>query len=286
MSAGAASERVGGARTALFVPGDRPERFEKAIGAGADAVIVDLEDAVPGTRKEFARAQALDLLARPGKTPVWVRMNALDSRDGREDLAALATCSYPVIAMIPKASDPRGLGRLVAQLPPGSCIVPLIESASGVGNCNAIAGVQGVARLAFGHLDFCAELGLTPTSSELLWPARFALIVASAAAGLPAPIDGVSTQIHDHASVEAEARQSVAAGFGAKLCIHPAQIAAVHEGLAPSPEEVSWALGVVAALDGLSVAYLAGEMVDRPVLSRAEGILSRRLSQGRASKDE
>ncbi|MFJ5612623.1 HpcH/HpaI aldolase/citrate lyase family protein [Streptomyces sp. NPDC093221] len=267
------ADALGRARSFLFVPGDRPERFDRALASGADAVVVDLEDAVPPDAKEAALANATALLGRaPG---VVIRVNDPRTHRGSADLAAFGAAGAPVAVVVPKAEDAATVAAVLAALPPGSAVLPLIETAVGVLDARLIAGAPGVVRLVFGHLDLCAQLGLRPDDTARLVPARFALVAASAAAGLPAPVDGVCTEVRDRETVLAQARASLDSGFTGKLCIHPAQVPAVHEALAPDPDELAWALRVLELTTEDEVKLVDGHMVDRPVHLRARSIAAR-----------
>ncbi|MFJ1584600.1 HpcH/HpaI aldolase/citrate lyase family protein [Streptomyces sp. NPDC088197] len=267
------ADALGRARSFLFVPGDRPERFDRALAGGADAVVVDLEDAVPPDAKEAALANATALLGRA--TGVVIRVNDPRTHRGSADLAALGAAGAPVAVVVPKAEDAATVAAVLAALPPGSAVLPLIETAVGVLDARLIAAAPGVVRLVFGHLDLCAQLGLRPDDTARLVPARFALVAASAAAGLPAPVDGVCTEVRDRETVLAQARASLDSGFTGKLCIHPAQVPAVHEALAPDPDELAWALRVLELTTEDEVKLVDGHMVDRPVHLRARSIAAR-----------
>jgi citrate lyase subunit beta/citryl-CoA lyase len=261
------------ARSFLFVPGDRPERFTRALASEADVVVVDLEDAVAPAAKQDALDNVLVLLG--AGTEAVVRVNDVRTERGRADLAGLASLGVPVAVMVAKAEDADALAAAYANLPAGSVLLPLVETARGVLDARAVAQATGVARLVLGHLDLAAELGLDPDDTLRLWPARFALVAASAAAGLPAPVDGVTTEVRDADVVRRETATSLAGGFTAKLCIHPGQVAHVHAALAPAPEEVVAAERLLAAVAGRAVAVVDGRMVDRPVVLRAEAVLAR-----------
>ncbi|SFV15190.1 HpcH/HpaI aldolase/citrate lyase family protein [Pseudoduganella namucuonensis] len=263
-------------RSYLFVPGDRPERFGKAFGAGADAVVVDLEDAVAPDRKDAARAALAAWRAagqeRGGR--LVVRVNDDASPWFADDLDMLRTLG-PCEVMLPKAESARQLERLAAALPAGTGVIALIESARGVLAAEAVAAAPGVARLAFGTLDYALDLGLDDDPRGLLYPAsRIAL--ASRAAGLPPPVAGVTAGFNDDAALREDFGLARACGFGAKLCVHPRQVAPVHAMLAPSAEQRDWAARVVAAAGaGGGAVQVDGKMVDRPVLVRANAILAR-----------
>ncbi len=250
----------------LFVPGDRPDRFAKAAGAGADLVVLDLEDAVsPGSKSE-AREHVTAWLADGHRCAV--RVNAPRSPWHLEDLAALAPYRCPV--MLPKAEDPATVQGASEAFP---ALIALIETAKGVLDAPAIAAVPGVQRLAFGSFDLAAELGVNPADREALRTARGALVLASAAAGLPGPVDGVTGNLHDEGVLTDDVRYARRLGFTGKLCVHPKQVAAAADALAPGADEIRWARTVAdAAADGGAVS-VGGDLVDKPVLDRALRIL-------------
>ena len=266
--------RLGAARSFLFVPGDRPDRFEKALQSGADVVVLDLEDAVAPAVKDNARDHVVNLLLQAPVCPVVVRVNHPSTAWGPADLLVLRSVPDLDGVMIPKAGSREQLEGVSKQLD-GLAILPIIETAAGLLAAPAIATATGVERLILGHLDLAAELGLDPADDTRLAPARFALVVASAAADLPSPVDGVSTHVRDVGRIRAETRSALAAGYLARLCIHPDQIAVVHEALAPDDAQVEWAQSVVASAGIEGVTVLDGEMVDPPVMRRAHSMLAR-----------
>lgn len=257
----------------LFVPADRPERFAKALAAGAHAVIVDLEDAVAPGAKPVARTALGQWLHSGAVQPVHVRINAPGTPWCDEDLAL---CAHPAVTgiVLPKAESPAQVGR-VAAAAPGTPVLPLIESATGLAAARAIATAAGVARLVFGSIDFQADLGIEGDDDALL-SFRSELVLASRLAQLQPPVDGVTTSLDDADAVARDTARARRLGFGAKLCIHPRQVAAVNEGFRPSPAELDWARRVLAAIassDGAAVA-VEGKMVDAPVLKRAQALLA------------
>jgi citrate lyase subunit beta/citryl-CoA lyase len=264
------------ARSYLFVPADRPERYAKALASGADTVIVDLEDAVAAPAKESARA-ALVAWLEAGGAGIAVRINDAATPWFDADLAVVARPGV-VAVVVPKAERADDLARVRAAAP-HAALVPLIETAGGVDGVREVARAPGVARLAFGSIDLQLDLGIEEDggAGDELLVFRSALVLASRLAGLAAPVDGVSTAIDDAAVVEADARRARRLGFGAKLCIHPRQLAAVHAAFAPSADELAWAGRVVAAADAAGGGAVAvdGRMVDRPVLLRARSLLAR-----------
>jgi citrate lyase subunit beta/citryl-CoA lyase len=263
---------VASARTLLFVPGDRPERFAKALAAGSDLIVVDLEDAVPPGRKEAARdgvTSWLPTLSAEEAARVVVRVNAAGTPWHEGDLAANVDLAAAV--MLAKAEAGTALAAAARRLP----VVALIETATGVLDAREIAATDGVVRLAFGSFDLAAELGIDPLESEALRPSRASLVLASAAAGLPGPIDGVRAAFDDVAGLTEETDAARRLGFPAKLCIHPCQVATVDAVLRPSEDDLAWAARILAATgeapaDG--VISVDGRMVDKPVIERARRI--------------
>lgn len=261
----------------LFVPANRPERYAKALACGADAVIVDLEDAVAPADKLLAR-QALLLAAASldaaQRGRLLVRINAAGTPWHAVDLAALRALRARGVAgvMVSKAESPAVLAGVAAAAGPACALVPLIESVAGLDALDALAASSQVLRLAFGHLDFQADAGLACGLDEAeLVPVRLALVLASRRAGLVAPVDGISPGTQDTAQLSLDAARSRRGGFGGKLCIHPAQAAPVNVAFAPSAPELDWARRVQAAFAeaGGGVFSLDGRMVDAPVLRLA-----------------
>lgn len=248
----------------LFVPADRPERFAKAAASGADAVILDLEDAVAPGAKEQARA-ALD--AGFTELPVIVRINAVGTAWHEADLAAVA--SLPVAAiMLPKAERVGDLARVAAVKP----VIALVETVAGLAAARELAGCGHLARMAFGSVDYAADLGCEHLR-EALAAARAEIVLASRLGGLLAPLDGVTTEVADAGRAADDARHAAALGFGGKLAIHPRQIEPVRQAFAPTADQMDWARRVLASGDG--VVALDGMMVDEPVRVRARTILTR-----------
>jgi len=266
------------ARTFLFVPGNRPDRFTKAMASAADAVVFDLEDSVPLQGKVSARAAIAEVLPELcGRRAAVVRINALRSSLGQDDLDWLASCGKEVAVMVPKADSAAQLMALHARLP-DSPLLPLIESADGYAALNEVAGVSGVARLVLGTVDFMVDLGMQCDMQETqLTPLRFATTVASRRFGLSAPVDGVTLDINDGERLREDTLRTLQFGFGAKLCIHPAQIEIVHEALAPTALELEWARRVVEQdqRSGGAAVQMDGRMIDAPVVAQARRLLSR-----------
>ncbi|WP_227460764.1 HpcH/HpaI aldolase/citrate lyase family protein [Cupriavidus pauculus] len=263
-------------RSYLFVPGSRPERIGKAIAAGADAVIVDLEDAVAPDDKAAARHNlhapwpALRAQADAAGVTLLVRVNGADTAYFGDDLAFCRDLAVAAI-VLPK-TDCAALEALRAVLPDITCYA-LLETAAGFRDLREVARAPGVIRLMFGSIDLMFDLDVADDDAPL-HHFRSELVLHSRAAGLPAPVDGVCTAIGDAQALAADTARARRFGFGAKLLIHPNQVAGVHAALAPSAEDVAWARRVVAqaaAANGAAIA-VDGKMVDRPVLERAQRI--------------
>lgn len=257
-------------RSYLFVPANRPERFDKAAAAGADAVIIDLEDAVPPAEKTTAR-QSLAAWLSAAK-PVLVRINGADSEWFADDLAIAA---LPGVAgvVLPKAERAEHIARCADR---HSVVLPLIESAAGFANLRALARQPHVQRLMFGSIDFQVDLGMTCDEDELLM-FHSQLVLESRLAGLASPVDGVTTALDNIELLLADTRRARRRGFGGKLCIHPRQIEAVHRGFSPSADEIAWARRVVEAAAQVqgAAATVDGKMIDKPVILKAQSILDR-----------
>lgn len=259
------------ARSLLFVPGDRPERFGKAAGSGADQIVLDLEDAVEPGHKVAARENVGRWLAGGGSGVV--RINAVGTPWHAADLAMVAGHGCPV--MLPKADSAEVVLATAAVLPAAAPIIVLVESAAGILAAQTICAVSGVVRAAFGSVDLGAELGVDPADRGALALARSALVLASAAAGLAAPIDGVTVGLREEDVVYDDACAAARLGFGAKLCIHPSQVAIVNRAFTPTTAEIAYARSVVAAAGEGGAGVLDGKMIDRPVLERARRLLAR-----------
>lgn len=259
------------ARTYLFVPADRPDRFSKALASGADRVVIDLEDAVKPEAKAAARAglAAVDI----DWSRVVVRVNDAASPWWADDWAAMA--ALPAAAVLaPKAEDAARLAEAAASVGRAVEVIPQIETARGLANAGALLAVPGVERLAFGHLDFAVDLGAAPEWEAMLL-ARSTLVLQSRLAGRAAPIDSVTPDIADDEALSRDTAAARRLGFGAKLLIHPRQVAIVRRAFAPSEAEVGWARRVIAALEGASGAVkVDGRMIDKPVADAARQVLA------------
>lgn len=253
--------------TYLFVPGDRPERFDKAANAGASAIILDLEDAVLPDAKPRAREVIAEwLVGNADHAPrTVVRIN------DASDLPFVAKARV-VTVMLPKAESAAQVRDVVSA---GARVIALIETARGVRAMHEIVETEGIERLAFGTIDYAVDIDVAGDRNALAYPAS-RMVVASRCAGLPAPIAGVTPAIDDEGQLRSDVAWERSLGFGAKLLIHPRQVAVVHDAMRPSDEQVAWARRVVAAAQASRGAVqVDGRMVDRPVLAKANAILER-----------
>ncbi len=263
-------------RSALFVPATRPERFAKALSSGADAVIVDLEDAVAESLKAQARASLDDFLQTNPEAQVLVRVNAPGHPQQAEDLALCARRRGVVGILLPKAESAMHVSQAAAT---GKPVWPIIESARGLDAVGEIAAAAGVERLSFGALDLGLDLGLASGSAaaeRMLDQARYALLLQSRLRELAMPLDSVYPDIRNPQGLARTVADARDMGFGGLLCIHPSQVAVVHETLMPTGDELAWAQRVLeAGSTGEGVFVVDGQMVDAPVIGRARRLLQR-----------
>jgi len=264
-------------RSALFVPGSRPERFAKALAAGADVVIVDFEDAVEEPLKRQARDNLAEFLQQQPHSSVWVRVNAPEHAEHTADLAFCSLQEGVAGVLLPKVES---AAHAATAGQGGKPVWPIIESAKGLLALEEIAQAPGVQRLSFGSLDLALDLNLnTGTAAALLFldQARMAVQLHSRGAGLLPPLDGVYPAIGDPDGLRQAIRHAYDMGYGGALCIHPKQVPVIHEALMPSAQDLQWAKNVVAAsvaANGAGAFQLDGQMVDAPVLLRAQRLLA------------
>lgn len=267
----------------LFVSGEKPERYQKALYAGADLVCIDLEDAVHPQRKAQARQDVLAFAARrrPGPARLAVRLNALRTREGLDDMHALVQSGVRLDALVlPKTEQPNDLALVQswagAQF--GS-LIALVETPLGVENAAAIAGAvsrgaPGLAALMLGGADLSSELGAAFDWDGLL-SARGRLVNAARSAGLQC-WDVPHLDLGRLDALEEETRRVLRLGFTCKSAIHPSQVAPIHRAFAPAEDEARWARSLLAALaahQGAGAFLFEGRMVDAPVLARARRIV-------------
>lgn len=255
--------------TGLYVPGDRPDRFDKAVATGADLVILDLEDAVAPSAKASARTSVAAWLSSARvDCVVQVRVNEGDA----DDLAALRGLTGFEVRL-PKVESPAQVDRVVKALP-GVAVTALFESAFGVEHAATVAAHPAVTRVGLGESDLASELGTR--SDAVLDHARIRLLYAARSAGLPAPMLSAYPAIRDLAGLRADTERGRALGWVGRVAIHPSQLPVIAEVFAPSAEERRWAEEVLSAVGNGGVTTLAnGEMVDPAMVGRAKTILSR-----------
>ncbi|MDR5781102.1 CoA ester lyase [Caballeronia sp. LZ065] len=258
----------------LFVPGNRPDRFSKALQSGAHEIIFDLEDAVPAGKKEEAREAVIRWLDtnRSG----IVRINAADTEWYEDDVRALSAF-HEIRVLLPKAN--RAALDHTAGAMPDHRLIGLVETVSGYLALRDMAGGRGLERLAFGSVDFATDSGINDTN-EAMTAIRTQIVLESRAAGLASPLDGVTVDFADAERNHMESLRARDFGFGGKMCIHPLQVTAVNAAFQPSPAEIEWARRVVAAADesGGAATAVDGTMIDKPMIERAHGVV-RRLGQ-------
>ncbi len=268
-------------RSWLFVPGDNARMMEKALTSGADALILDLEDAVKPESKSMARQTVAQFLGRKRSIPCFVRVNALETGQTAEDVTALAHAPDGIV--LPKCEGPKDIARLTEMTGDLPVLAIATETVRAVHALLADDWSHPhLLGMAWGGEDLAADLDATANrdaSGHYYSPflfARDAMLFAAKLAGVAA-VDAVYTDFLDPAGHLAEARSGAAVGFSGKLAIHPAQIPAIHQAYTPSDVQVAWAQKVIAtiAASGSGIAQLDGQMLDRPHLRRATAILKR-----------
>ncbi len=263
-------------RSVLFVPGSRPERFAKALAAGADAVIIDLEDAVEQEHKESAREHIREFAAAAPDAKFLVRVNDANTPWFDDDVALCASLACVDGVVLPKAESAAQIKQVTQT---GKSVLPIVESPRGVLALAELAACAGVTRLSFGSLDLMLELSTTPdtpAAQTLLDHVRCQILLHSQAQGLAQPLDGVFPDFSDLPGLQNHALYIKHMGFAGMLCIHPAQIAPIHDAFMPTETEQDWARRVIDIADqtGSSAFAVDGKMVDVPVIERARQILA------------
>ena len=277
-------------RTYLFAPGNHARKVEKVFVAGADAAILDLEDAVAVAEKEGTRAPVVASLRAARPCRGFVRVNAFDTRYFAGDLEAVIGPGLDgiVLPKVESAEQLRAVDARMAELErqkgatPGAIdLMPIIETAKGLEAVSAIAAAGTRARrMCFGAVDFAKDVGMRLTRDEWeLTPARARIAVASRAAGLEAPIDTVYVHYRDAEGLEQSAVRALTLGFQGKMCIHPDQVVAVNAAFTPTADEVAKAEKIVAAFEKAEAAGSAsivvdGFFVDYPVVDQARRTLA------------
>jgi citrate lyase subunit beta/citryl-CoA lyase len=278
-------------RSFLFAPGNHARRVEKCLTLGADAVILDLEDAVANAEKVSTRAMVVEALQRPRRCGGYVRVNALGTAWSLGDFMAVVARGVDgiVLPKVESASDLQTAEWLLAALererglPEGGIdLIPIIETAAGFANMAEIArAAKRVRRLSFGAGDFTLDVGLTWSTEETeLLPYRTAFVVQSRAAGLEPPIDTVWVSLREPEAFARSVQRAKDLGFQGKLCIHPDQVPVVNDCFRPTDAELGQARRIVAAFaqaerDGLAAIQVEGQFVDYPIVYRAERLIAR-----------
>jgi citrate lyase subunit beta/citryl-CoA lyase len=287
---GASRPEFSGLRSFLFTPGNHPRKLEKVFGAGADAVILDLEDAVAIAQKPATRAVVVEALQRPRDCKGYIRINALGTDFWRDDIAAVVGPGLDglVLPKVEHASDLQEVDAAIAAaesaagLAAGSIdLMPIVETAAGIVNVDQIAGaVPRVRRLSFGGGDYTNDLDFIWTpGEEVLAYARARLVHASRVAGREPPIDTVVIQVRDPERFRASAERGRMFGFAGKLCIHPNQVPVTNEVFTPGDEEVAHARSVIAAFEkaeaeGSASIQLDGYFIDYALVQKARRVLA------------
>ncbi|WP_312159006.1 CoA ester lyase [Acinetobacter sp.] len=258
-------------RSYLFVPANRVERFEKALNTSADAVIIDLEDAVPADLKVSARQSLEQWLINHPEHQVMIRINPRQTEWFKDDVK-LAHLKNVLAIVLPKTESAADIQQVLNERELD--IYPLIETPFGLANVRQIAAAPSVRALMFGSIDFQLEMNMQGGYYELL-AFRNEIVLASKLAGIESPVDGVTVDFKDEALIQLETLQAKNLGFSGKLCIHPAQVNIVNQTFSPTLPEIDWANRVLHAVDlaqGQAVS-LDGKMIDLPVILKAKKIL-------------
>jgi (S)-citramalyl-CoA lyase len=264
---------LGDIHSILFVPGARPDRFEKALGSGAGLVCIDLEDAVAASDKDRARSATIGALSSLDRSRVAIRINGLATIQGLRDLVALADGKVlPAFIFVPMVAAPAHVD-IVQGVLGDVPLVPLIETPAALRGAAEIAGAEGVAGMMFGGGDLSAQLGV-----ELAWEplmvARAQFVLAGAGRGIGL-IDVPFVHFKDEDGLLGETRRAKVLGFTAKAAIHPAQVPVINEVFAPSAAELDEARAALSAYRsaaGQAVQH-EGRMLEAPLVRRYEALL-------------
>jgi citrate lyase subunit beta / citryl-CoA lyase len=254
----------------LFVPGDRPERFSKALDSGSDAVILDIEDSVHPSKKVFARESVLAFLERAPASSLWLRPSKAVPEAGSPELLLFKNPALRGL-VLPKVESADQVLRVRELLATQVRLLVSIESARAIVKSPAIARADRLATLCFGSLDFLADV--RATSYELVKYSLLQLVVVSRDAGIAPPIAGITANIHDVDQLVLETRDAISLGCFGKLCVHPSQVPVVNSLHLPSEEKIAWAESVIWRAEGKGAFVHEGRMVDPPVLREAELVL-------------
>lgn len=263
-------------KTWLFVPATRIDRVSKAFASGADAVIVDLEDAVALDDKVQARKALQEYYDSADYQPVWIRINQASSAEFAKDIKACEQMPNLAGVILPKAEQPKDI-EYIHHLT-GLSVIALIENAIGLHQVDAMAKASGLIAFSYGFLDLCNDLGAQvgmPAADIVANQIRYQLILTSKINQLSPPIDTVYPDFDDAKGLSARVQLWSQMGMSGMLCIHPKQVAVVQNALQPTDAEVEFARRVVAEYErsGQAVFKVDGEMVDAPVIQRCLQLL-------------
>lgn len=258
-------------RSFLFVPANRTERYSKALNSGSDAVIIDLEDAIPTEHKLESRALLKQWLLDHPTEKVMIRVNSDQTEWFAEDIQ-LAQLSNVIALVLPKAEQQQAF-EIIQQIH-SIDVYPIIETPYGMAHVEQIAQFPAVQALMFGSIDFQLEMDMCGDALELMY-FRNRIVLASKLAGIANPIDGVTADFSNTELVITETLQAKKLGFQGKLCIHPNQVKIVNQTFDPSPEDIQWAQEIIEAVQAANgqTISLNGKMIDKPIISKAEKIL-------------
>ena len=259
----------------LFVPAQKHHLIEKASKTSADAVFLDLEDAVAADEKQTARNA---LKTATSTTPLWVRVNDVRSSYFEEDLAYLRQCNFSENKLrgllLPKLETLDDIDLIFEKLGKVTPLLGFIETAKGLSQCDTLLTHPHLLTVIFGNLDFALDCGAKPTKEALLF-ARSRLIIAAKTADKPAPLDGVTADFRDEALLASDLEHAANLGFGGRLCIHPSQTEPTLKAFMPTQNEIDRAREIVEAAGDHLVAQLNGQMIDRPVIEQARRTLKK-----------
>lgn len=263
-------------RCMLFVPALAPERFAKALASGADAICIDLEDAIAPSRKTEARETLvayLSNLERPDAR-IWLRINAAETQAGQDDLAALEELGRPLSLLLPKIEAANVLHGVGTRLGAGTRLIAIVETSLGLSRVETLACAGGpLAGLLFGPGDLSASLGCAPAWDALLY-ARSRTVLAARTAGIGA-LDGPYFDLADAEGARTEASAAAALGFDGKIAVHPRQVAPIIAGFMPSGEEIDRARRILETFadERVGVAMIDGRLVDGPLIENARRVI-------------
>ena len=273
-------------RTYLFAPGNHERRVEKAMGLGADVVILDLEDAVAISEKKSTRNLINKTLDQPRNCAVFVRVNAYDTEFCYGDICSIVSENLDgiVLPKLESLEDLRAIDWLLTNLekerglPHRSIdLMPIIETAGGLVNIREMANADTrVRRLAFGGGDYTRDLGMQWTLKEdELLPVRSEMVLASRFGKLEPPVDTVFIHIKEHDAFKASCLNILGLGFQGKMCIHPDQVPVTNEIFTPSADEVRWSKRIISEFGeaekaGVASIQIDGYFVDYPIVEKAQ----------------